>query len=309
MAVSEINTNTNTKVQRILAFDIGIKNLAWCAMEKKGVQTGSAVVHGWANENILADATQEEVVAANRCHSCAHKATYWKSIPAANSETTPAVRGYCVRHCPPLTPALRDASGVLLKKIPKLPVLKALAVTAGATKAQTKTKAAMVDFLGTKYAMPIRPGALAAGEQKAKGADLEKLHDGMRAMIARNLPVFRSCTLIILENQPVLKNPVMKSVQMMLFASLRDALQPNPPPIKLVHAGKKTKDAATAIGDEGYSDRKSASEARVADCLSKRSVVMGDGVHGGDGGWFAAQKKRSDLADCFCMCLDALAGV
>lgn len=284
---------SNDKTKRILAFDIGIKNLAWCVLEKKGSSlTLPFTIYGWANENLLADATQEEVVAASRCFSCAHKATYW----------TAANRGYCVRHCPPLTPALRDASGVLLKKIPKLPILKSIATTAGATKAQSKSKASMVEFLSTKYAMPVRPGGVAAGEQKAKGADLEGLHDGIRSMIARNQPLFRSCTTIILENQPVLKNPIMKSVQMMLFASLRDSLQPNPPPIKLVHAGKKTKGATT--GDEGYSERKQAGELRVSECLSKREVVLDSTAHGGDSSWFSSQKKRSDLADCLCMCMD-----
>jgi hypothetical protein len=65
----------------------------------------------------------------------------------------------------------------------------------------------------------------------------------------------------LLENQPVLKNPTMKSVQILLFATLRDMLQPAPPVLKLVHAGKKVQ--VEAKGDEGYKDRKAASEAKV----------------------------------------------
>lgn len=285
---------------RILAFDIGIKNLAWCCLEKPvpvAVPTGSSAsatprIFGWANENLLADSTAEEVIAAGRCGSCAHKATNWLKDG----------RGFCVRHCPPLTPALRDASGALLRKLPKLPILKSLAQTAGATKQETKTKALMTEFLGTKYALPIRPGTTGAAEQKVKGVDLEGLHDGIRSMITRNKHLFCTASIVLLENQPVLKNPVMKSVQMMLFASLRDILQPNPPRIKLVHAGKKTKGAKG--GDEGYTERKGASEARALKALQENEVSMDSTAHEGNSEWFSQQKKRSDLADCFCMCMD-----
>jgi hypothetical protein len=279
---------------KILAFDIGIKNLAWCCVERP-TAAGATVtprILGWANENLLADSTAEEVLAAARCGACAHKASNWLQDG----------RGFCVRHCPPLTPALRDASGALLRKLPKLPILKSLAQAAGATKQDLKTKVAMTGFLATKYALPIRPGAPSAAEQKVKGVDLEALHDGIRSMIARNQTLFNSVSLVLLENQPVLKNPVMKSVQMMLFASLRDMLQPTPPRIKLVHAGMKTKGAKG--GDEGYAERKGASEARAVKVLTERTVIMDDSAHGGDCMWFAEQKKRSDLADCLCMCLD-----
>jgi hypothetical protein len=100
-----------------------------------------------------------------------------------------------------------------------------------------------------------------------------------------------------LENQPVLKNPTMKSVQILLFATLRDMLQPGPPPLRLVHAGKKIQGMES--GDAGYKSRKDASEAKVIKTLEK--VV--DGTT-----WLATFKghaKKSDLADAFCMCWDA----
>lgn len=78
--------------------------------------------------------------------------------------------------------------------------------------------------------------------------------------------LWSKCTLICLENQPAFKNPQMKSVQMLLFATLRDLLQPAPPPIQLVHAGLKVQ--GKTKGDEGYKERKLGSEDRATKFLN-----------------------------------------
>jgi hypothetical protein len=93
----------------------------------------------------------------------------------------------------------------------------------------------------------------------------------------------------------------MKSVHILLFATLRDLLQQPPPQVKLVHAGKKVKDAAT--GDAGYKDRKAGSEARAEAFLKNPNLQ--DSVR-----WFTVwhkAAKKSDLADALSMCLDASA--
>jgi hypothetical protein len=56
-----------------------------------------------------------------------------------------------------------------------------------------------------------------------------------------------------------------------------------------------------ATGDAGYKDRKQASEKKVVD-LMKGDKVTGATTHLE---FFLAHTKRSDLADAFCMCLDA----
>jgi hypothetical protein len=97
----------------------------------------------------------------------------------------------------------------------------------------------------------------------------------------------------------VLKNPTMKSVQILLFATLRDLLQPNPPKLRLVHA--KTKVAGTK-GDEGYAERKAGSEDRVKKFLETSKLLQGQRwrTH------LAGYAKKNDLTDAFCMCLDFL---
>jgi hypothetical protein len=269
--------------KRILAFDIGIKNLAWCCAD---VGADKVRVKGWSNENLITGGTAETDSAQGKCLQCSHKAAFWH---------IPTEKGYCSRHCPPLTPALRDLSGNLIRgKMPQMGVLKEIAQRSGADKKDVKTKAAAIEFLEKRYCFPKAPAP------KVKKVELEDLHDGIRAVCQRNKELFGSCSEILLENQPVLKNPVMKSVQMMLFATLRDVLQPNPPKVRLVHAGRKTEGATK--GDEGYSERKGASEEMVKKGLSVGGKILME-CH--SQAWFLEQTKKSDLADCLVMCADA----
>jgi hypothetical protein len=265
---------------RILAFDIGIKNLAWCCAD---ILTSNITVRGWTNENLLTGTNAEEEVEKSTCELCKKRATYQKEDKI-----------YCVQHCPALTPALRDLSGNLLRKLPAAQAVKLLAKSSGATSEQCKTKDTSILFLKGKFCFPKVSGP------KVKAFDLETIHDGIKDVVNRNKELFSSCSNIYLENQPAFKNPVMKSVQMMLFATLRTIL-PGPPRLHLVHAGKKTVGATK--GDEGYKDRKNASEVRIQKAFEERKVNMI--CHGGETGWFMLQKKRSDLADCLCMVMDA----
>jgi len=263
-------------MKRVLAFDIGIKNLAWCC----GDLSGNTTVRGWSNENLISGGTAEQDAAAGKCISCKAKATYRHGDQL-----------FCVRHC--VKPALRDLSGNLLKKIPSLAVLKGLA--AGE---KFKNKDLAIEYLRGKFSFPLEKSVV-------KKVELEDLHDGLRKVVLANRELFASCTEILLENQPAFKNPVMKSVQMMLFATLRDILSgpgQKPPKLRLVHAGRKT--AGEKKGDEGYSDRKNASEERIVKGLAGGKILLGC-ADGRDGSWFSKQSKRSDLADCLCMVMDS----
>jgi hypothetical protein len=264
---------------RILAFDIGIKNLAWCCAD---IRSSESTIRGWTNENLLTGTSAEEEIEKSICDLCKKKASYQKDN-----------RLYCVTHCPPLTPALRDLSGNLLRKIPPAQLLKQIAKTSGATTDQSKTKESSLVFLKEKFCFPK------IANPKVKAFDLETIHDGIKNVVTQNKELFSSCNYIYLENQPAFKNPVMKSVQMMLFATLRIML-PGPPKVFLVHAGKKTIGATK--GDEGYTDRKHASEIRIQKAFEENKLIL---ACNGGGNWFMNQKKRSDLADCLCMVMDA----
>jgi hypothetical protein len=267
--------------ETILAFDIGIRNLAWCLMERTGMANPKII--GWQNYDLLtgsgAEAPKEKIL-CNRC-----------SVTAAFTNPTEATPT-CLRHCPPSHPPLKDLSGgAVYRRLPPLKVLRALAPT---VKSATKVK--LITALTLTNSLPVERIKL----KKAIETELTLLHDAIRTFVATNLESFRKATHILLENQPVLKNPTMKSVQILLFATLRDMLQPGPPPLKLVHAGKKVQ--GLEAGDAGYKSRKDASEAKVVQLLS--GVKMAEPAP-----WltyFKGHAKKSDLADAFCMCCDKL---
>lgn len=271
-------------VSTVLAFDIGIRNLAWCAMQGTTDSSGLEIL-GWDNYDLLAGqsaATASE--SAQTCASCSSKATY---------ETRGGI--YCVRHCPFDRPAFRDLSGALLKRLPPAKGMQEILKAKGVQKVP-KSKGDLLKKISEMYAIPI----LKQKKKKAVDTELTVLHDGIRRLVTQNKELFGKCTTICLENQPVLKNPTMKSVQMLLFATLRDVLQPNPPIVKLVHA--KVKVAGTT-GDEGYTERKAGSEKRVETSLQSGNVVRSQHWRN----HLANYTKKNDLTDAYCMCLDSLA--
>lgn len=266
--------------KRVLAFDIGIKNLAWCCGDISG---NILEIRGWANENLITGETAEEGVKGGLCSSsCGKKGNYLLKSTG---------KIYCVKDCPADFPPLRDISGNLLKKIPKMAELKELAKSHKAETKDLKSKATLLTFLESKFCFP--------NEKKVVKTGLEEIHNGIQKVVTMHRELWGSCDEILLENQPSYKNPVMKSVQMMLFATLRDFLK-GPPSLFLVHPGRKTKSEDIVKGDKGYADRKNASENRVITGFEKKEIISIDKNQV----WFQKQAKRSDLADCCSMILD-----
>ena len=75
------------QMPRILAFDIGIKNLAWCILEKT---ESSYVILEWDNYNLLSDSSNITTTSTKqKCPSCSAKAAY----ESDKIQT-------CSRHCP-----------------------------------------------------------------------------------------------------------------------------------------------------------------------------------------------------------------
>lgn len=271
----------------ILAFDIGIRNLAWCCMEKQ-VDSSGVIVLGWDNYDLLAGQSAATAsTSAVNCASCSSKATY---------ETNGGV--YCVRHCPLNRPAFRDLSGVLLKKLPHAKNLREILLAKGVQRVG-KSKGDLLQKLSEMYSLPI----LKIKKKKAIDTELTVLHDSIRRFVTANKALFGKCKTICLENQPVLKNPTMKSVQILLFATLRDILEPDlsksPPILKLVHAKMKV---AGKTGDEGYAERKAGSVERVEKYLQTQKLQNAQRWRN----HLALYTKKNDLTDAFCMCIDFL---
>jgi len=256
----------------VISFDIGIKNLAWCALKDKQIL-------GWDNYNLMSETSNLNEVKKVICSNCKTKGTYDISGVLM-----------CSRHCPATRPALRDVSGNILKKIPDMKTLREILNKLTVLHKSPAKKDDIVKELSKFYSIPIQEVKVS----KAPDVGLITIHNSLQKLVKEQSDLWSTASMILLENQPAFKNPTMKSVQILLFATLRDLL-PNSPPIKLVHASKKAK--GEEKGDAGYKDRKLASEARAIKFLKDHPQQIWQTK------WTSANKK-SDLADALCMCVD-----
>lgn len=256
---------------KVIAFDIGIKNLAFCLMDNTQILR-------LENVNIL---PQVEKTICNNC--------------SATASFTAGPHHVCKRHIP--------KSYTIVHKVPKVAELNCIAKAQGID-TRKKKKEDLILLLSTTHAFPyIQPK-----QPKASTQSLEQLHDALRKFITTYWIDFSQATTVLLENQPAFKNPHMKSVQVLLFTALRERfiqhLSPTLPTPKfnLVHAKKKVKDAEA--GDAGYAERKSKSEQRVQTLLDESTITAKDPSVLNS--WIK-NKKKSDMADAVCMCYDFLA--
>ena len=256
----------------VIAFDIGIRNLAWCSYD-----TVTKKINGWQNYDLVADSDVNTVIEDSKCSIC---------LKTKASFTTDN-KIYCMKHSP--KPIYRDLSGNVIKNKLSHKELKELFKS-------TKSKKDLLEAFEKKYALPIEKK-----KTVKKAFDMTSLHDSIRKFVIDSKDVFRKAQVIGLENQPVLKNPVMKTVQVLLFATLRDILQPTPPQLRLIHASKKTEETEVKdeieSGDAGYAKRKKAGVERVEKFLKEHD-------QGDYNKFFNESKKQNDLADCCAMCLD-----
>lgn len=265
-------------VKRVLAFDIGIKNLAFCVLDKN---TSSVLA--------LENCTLIEPIPPIICSGCKVKASF-----EVNQQS------YCKKHIPKTHTVLPELSK---KKLPSNKVLKELVKTHQCETGLGSSNEKCLQALSSKFAMPLQQPKT----ENASKMSLESIHDALRRFIQSHEAVFRGCSHVLLENQPVFKNPHMKSVQVLLFATLRDWYQdhsqspiPIPIPIPtfhLVHAKKKVEDAPK--GDAGYAERKQKSEDRVTKLFEEKQLI--GSTHYDN--WKKA-KKKADMADAICMAVD-----
>lgn len=255
--------------KKVLSFDIGIKNLAFCILD--------------SNTNVIAldNCNLLEPVAITSCNNCKVKASF--TVNTAH---------YCKRHVPKTHTVLKE---LCTKKLPSNKVLKELVKTHECP-IKKQTNEACLEALSQKFAMPFEQ----AKQANASKLSLELIHDALRQFVKEKWHVFKGCTHILLENQPVFKNPHMKSVQVLLFATLREAFLQHSeiPEYHFVHAKKKVGDAPA--GDEGYAERKSKSEERVKALFESKQIVNAALYEA-----FLKSKKKSDMADAVCMAVDS----
>jgi hypothetical protein len=273
---------------------MGIRNLAYCLMRHTTVgDVKSWTIVAWDNIDLLEGGVTAQD--AKRCCACTSPAVWISAVDG---------KKWC-KGC---------ATGVRRKKTatekPTLPVLpcaltakplKMLAIEKGMPDAKKAKKDDLVAWATGLYLIPWKAS-------KTADSSLTTILRAMDTWLDSVLPTFASATLIRLENQPVMKGPTMKSVQMILFTLLSHRLAREygwTGRIEFVHAGTKSKGAVVAIdvsgstvGSEGaaYRARKKTAESDVVEILTKAGMTTWLG-------FFEGRSKKSDLADACLMAL------
>ena len=288
-----------------LGFDMGIRNLAYCLMRHSDLSGANTwKILAWDNVDLLEGGASAQ--SARCCFGCGHK----------KPEYADTSHKWC-RACATRTKVRKSA--VAAPSLPALPcavsvkTLRGLAVGVGFEGGKKMKKEELVLWATERYLMPWKPA-------KTMSAGLDTILAALDTWLDSMLPTLKAATLIRLENQPVMKGPTMKSVQMILFTLLSHRLRREHNwlgSIEFVHAGVKSRGAevstdisgaaaaapaaapAPAAVNEGaaYRARKRDATTDTLEHLEKNS---------GASQWLAMFKertKKSDLADAFLMAL------
>jgi hypothetical protein len=281
-----------------LGFDMGIRNLAYCLIRHTGDVWN---IEAWDNIDLLEGGTSSQD--AKRCVACTSPAKW----------IGPDAKKWC-QAC--ATGVRRKKTATEKPELQTLPcdcsvkALRALATAGGSDAAKRAKKDELLAWAAARYLMPWKPA-------KAMDSSLQDIRRAMDTWLNSVLPTFRSATLIRLENQPVMKGPTMKSVQIILFTLLSHRLEREygwTGAIEFVHAGVKTKEAegrtpaataaataplnTTAEESAAYRARKKTAETEVIDILTKGGEPVANWL-----AFFNGRSKKSDLADAFLMAM------
>ena len=221
-----------------IGWDIGIKNLAYCAINEKTDE-----IVDFNIINLIEEPTNYICSQLNKNGSCCKsKAQY---VGKTNGEY------YCNKHYNKL------------------------------------------DGKAQKMVKKIKP------PKKVNKYSLEELGMELFKRLDEN-PLFLECTNIIIENQPVLKNPTMKSIQIMLYSYFL-IRNKNIEKIKLVNAGNKLKVCKDKLSEENqqkiakikdkYRRNKTLAIIHCEMMISDQKVLE----------FFNSHKKKDDLADAYLM--------
>lgn len=269
-----------TTIRRVLSFDIGIKNLAYCIAES-GTPN---IIHMTDNCCII------PTIPNKKCTKCGNNASY----------VSEGAHFVCKRHILHTHPIIHDLSDNPIIALPKLTELIKIAKKYECVPpTKSKTRQSYIDILSTKFSIPIEKETLPP-------PTVDDIHNGIRQFIEERWEtLFSNCTHILIENQPAFKNPKMKTVQIILYTVLREKFiqysrttQSVQASFHFIHAKKKVIGAEK--GDAGYAERKRGAEIRVQTSIQSGNIRMSTCA---DLNWTKPGKK-SDMADTICMCMD-----
>jgi len=284
-----------------LGFDMGIRNLAFCLIRHEPDNKWNVIA--WDNIDLLEGGVSSQ--GAKKCVACAGSATWigpdkkkWCKACATQTRVKKTATEK------PAFPTL--ACGFAVKG------LRELAAAKGVADWKKMKKEDLIAWASAGHLVPWKP-------VKATDSAIGLILAAMDKWLDSVLPTFAAATLIRLENQPALKIPTMKSVQMILYTLLSHRLSREHGwggRIEFVHAGVKTRGlgaaapapavpaaapaavSKTAEDTKAYHERKATAEAETVRHLTAQGATGATWLT-----YFQGKSKKSDLADAFLMAL------
>jgi len=267
-----------------VGFDMGIRNLAYCVIEH-GI-SGEWTIAAWDNVDLLeGGVTAQTAKSCNGCGGgakwiCVGDGTKWCKACASGVRVKKSATSKPMLPCLPCDMSAKE--------------LKALATGRGVDTKKMK-KPDLVMWAQKMYLVPWKA-------VKTMSVSLDTIRKAMDTWLTSVLSSMARAELIRLENQPAMKNPTMKSVQIMLYTLLAHRLETEyfwTGNIDFVHAGVKSRavdytDISGASGE--YKARKDGAEADVTAILAAGGAKASVWAK-----YFAGRTKKSDLADAFLM--------
>ena len=294
---------------RVLSFDIGIKNLAWCLTESCDVPLQESRVCwkilDWGVWDLRVD-IDDQIYHPEFCCAFTKSGKICGRVPMyADLSGNECLGGYCKTHAKQSNASHTSED---IKKLPKTGVadlrLKASSLGIDSSGLRKKELISMIGELYRSRCLYAIPKL-----KNSKKMSLSEIHD---RILQRISDIHISSDLVLIENQPVKMNATMKTIQIILWTSLREKMIQsgvNTPNVRFVNASKKLtvkpkEDYPWMFEIDGqfnprlreYSQRKKESILRVGQLLdlTKQDTHLK---------WFQSNPKKDDLADCLLMCL------
>ena len=318
-----------------IGWDIGIKNLSYCLLEivpednktlkNNIIKIGEKRFHivDWGIINILNDVTNNTPCFENRTKvdcgfgKCKRKATYIHENKNGNNYF-----GLCTIHYKKVNDENKKEF-IMLDKKPKC-----FNVKCNKSSLYYDKNHEFKTYCGTHYNQILKKSpsfdcVKVNKKVKATSINLTKLGSSLNKLLD-DIPIILKVRCVLLENQPVLKNPTMKSMQMFLYSYyiLRGITDYNKngliEPIKSIKcysANQKNK-VSIHLSEENQSEIKDALKlVKNKYTKNKKETIMiterllNNHMEGSSTKWkdlFKSSKKKDDLADSFLMTLHYL---
>jgi hypothetical protein len=272
---------------RLVSFDVGIKNLAYCVFD---IHPTTWSIPGWTCANLLDDPSTSQPLFC--CHLVKKGKSAETKVCGKKAKWTAKDEHFCETHAkmkPLIIPKKAHELSQLKKK--KVDVLKAELALILTPNEEKQTKAELVETLHKYYEANSFKKVGEPQQKSASSTDLVSIGRAIKRQLDSD-PALNGATHIIVENQISTIASRMKTIQGMIaqyfIMRFGDAVK-----VEFISSHNKLKGFALQNDDATYKANKTNG---VAIC--RRFLATNPEMKEWDG-VYEKSKKRDDLADCF----------